>query len=64
MIPAEGTDRIDDFINLLQGFNIHEAVEFLEVAGFVIDIDQRLQKALGIVGIVCLLGGFLCLQGG
>ena len=65
VIPAEGTDSVDDFINFLQRLTVHESVEFLEVgfddcvieaAGLVIGIEQHLQDALGIVGIVWLLG--------
>ena len=72
MIPAEGTDGIDDLIDLLQRFAIHEPVEFLKVGfdgcvieatGFVISIEQHLQDALGIVGIVWLLVGQMGLKG-
>ena len=31
MIPTERTDGIDDFVNLLQWFSVHEPVEFLKV---------------------------------
>ena len=31
MVPAEGTDGIDDLIDFLQGFAVHDPVEFLEV---------------------------------
>ena len=72
MIPTEGTDGIDDLIDLLQWLAIHEPVKFLEVgfdgcvieaAGFVISIEQHLQDALGIVGIVWLLDGQMGLEG-
>ena len=72
MIPAEGTDGIDDLVDLFQGLPIHEPVEFLEVgfdgcvieaAGFVIGIEQYLQDALRIVRIVWLLGGQVGLEG-
>ena len=61
MIPAESTNSIDDLINFLQRLCVHEPVEFLKVgfdgcvieaAGFVIGIEQHLQDALGIDGIV------------
>ena len=72
MIPAEGTDGIDDLIDLLQGFSVHALVEFLEVGfdgcvieavGFVIGIEQHLQDTLRIVGIVLLLGSQVGLEG-
>ena len=72
MIPAKGTDGIDDFIDFLQRFPVHEPVEFLKVGfdgcvikttGFVIGIEQHLQDALGIVGIVWLLVGQMGLKG-
>ena len=72
MISAEGADGVDNLIDLLQRFSVHEAVEFLEVgfdgcvietAGFVIGIEQNLQDALGIVGIVWLLGGQMGFEG-
>ena len=72
MIPAEGTDGIDDLIDFLQWLSIHEPVEFLEVgfdgciieaAGFVIGIEQHLQDALRIIRIVWLLGGQMGLEG-
>ena len=72
MIPAEGTYSIDDLVDLLQGLSIHKPVEFLEVGfdgcvieagGFVIGIEQHLQDAQGIVGIVWLLGGQMGLKG-
>ena len=56
MIPAEGTDGVDDLVDLLQGLTVHEPVEFLKVGfdgcvneatGFAIGIEQRLQNALG-----------------
>ena len=55
MIPAEGTDSVDDLVYFLQGFSVHEPVAFLEVgfdccvieaAGFVIGVEQNLQDAL------------------
>ena len=72
MISAEGTDGIDNLIDFLQGFIVHESVEFLEVsfdgciieaAGFVIGIEQHLQDALRIIRIVWLLGGQMSLEG-
>ena len=72
MIPAQGTNGIDDLIDFLQGPTIHETVEFLEVGfdgcvieavGFVIGIEQHLQDALRIVRIVWLLGGQMGLEG-
>ena len=71
VIPTESTDSVDDFVDFLQWFPVHEPVEFLEVgfdgsvieaAGFVIGIEQHLQDALGIVGIVWLLGGQMGLE--
>ena len=71
MVPTQDTDSVDDLIDLLQRSSIHEPVEFLEVgfdgcvieaAGFVIGIEQHLQDALGIVGIVWLLVGQLGLE--
>ena len=65
MIPAEGTDGIDNIVDFLQGLSVHELIELLEVsfdgcvieaAGFVIGIEQHLQDALSIVRIVWLLG--------
>ena len=56
VIPAEGTDSIDNLIDFLQGLSVHNPVEFLEVGfdGCVIEatrfgagIEQHLQKALG-----------------
>ena len=55
VIPAEGTDGVDDLIDFLQWLSVHEPVEFLKVgfdgcvieaAGFVIGIEQHLQDAL------------------
>ena len=52
VIPTEGTDSVDDLIDLLQRLSVHEPVEFFEVgldgcvieaAGFVIGIEQHLQ---------------------
>ena len=72
MIPAEGTDGVDNLIDLLQGLSIHEPVEFfkvgfdgcvIEAAGFIIGIEQHLQDALRIVGIIWLLGGQMGLDG-
>lgn len=66
MIPAEGTDSVDDLVDLLKRFPVHAPVEFLEVgfdgcvveaAGFVIGIEQNLQDIFRIVGVVWLLGG-------
>ena len=71
MIPAKGTDGIDDLIDLCQGLAVHEPVELLKVsfdgyvietAGFVIGIEQHLQDALGIVGVVWLLVGQVGLE--
>ena len=31
VIPAEGTDSVDDLVDFLQCFTVHEPVEFLEV---------------------------------
>ena len=65
MVPAESTNSIDDLIDLLQRFPMHESVEFIEVgfdgcvieaAGFVISIEQHLQDTLRMVGIVWLQG--------
>ena len=44
VIPAEGTDSIDDLIDLLQRFPMHESVEFIEVGfdGCVIDAPDSL----------------------
>ena len=59
MVSAERTDGIDNFIDFLKNFAVHEAVEFFEVgfdgcvietAGFVIGIEQNLQDALRIAG--------------
>ena len=59
MISTKGTDGTDDLVDFLQGFPVHESVEFLEVgfdgcvietAGFVIGIEQHLQDTLGIIG--------------
>lgn len=64
MISTEGTNSIDDLIDFIRGLTAHEPVEFLkvgfdgsviEVAGFVIDIEQHLQDTLGIVRIIWLL---------
>ena len=72
MIPAESADSIDDLINLLQRLAIHEPVKFLEVgfdgcvieaAGFIIGIEQHLEDALCIVGIIWLLGCQVGLEG-
>lgn len=66
VIPTKSTQRIDNLIDFLQRLSVHEPAEFLEVgfgscvieaAGFVRGIEQNLQDALGIVGIVWLLGG-------
>ena len=66
VIPAEGTDGIDNIVDFLQVLSVHELIELLEVgfdgcvieaAGFVIGIEQHLQDALGIVGTAWLLGG-------
>ena len=65
MIPTEGTDGIDNLVDLLQRLAIHEPVEFLEVgfdgcvieaAGFVIGIEQDIKDTLRIVGVVWLQG--------
>ena len=65
VISAECTDSVDDLIDLLQGLTVHEPVEFLEVGfdgfiiettGFVIGIEQHLQDAVCIIGIVWLQG--------
>ena len=59
MIPAEGTDGIDDLIDLFQGLAAHEVVKLLEVgfdgcvveaAGFVIGIEQHLQDLSALSG--------------
>ena len=51
VIPAEGTDGIDDFVDFLQGFAVHEVVEFfkvgfdgciIEAATLIIGIEQHL----------------------
>ena len=72
VIPAAGTDGVDDLIDLFQRSTIHEPVEILEVgfdgcvieaAGFVICIEQHLQDALRVVGIVWLLGSQMGLEG-
>ena len=72
VIPAESADGVDYLVDFLQGFVIHKPVEFFEVgfdgciieaAGFVIGIEQHLQDALGVVGIVWLLSGQLGLEG-
>ena len=51
MIPEEGTDGVDDLVDLLQGHTVHEPVEFFKVvfdsyviedARFVIGIEQHL----------------------
>ena len=66
VIPAEGTDGVDDLIDFLKRFAIYEPVAFLEVsfdgcviktAGFVIGIEEHLQDVLRVVGIVWLLLG-------
>ena len=66
MLPTEGTDGVDDLVDLLQGLSVHGPVELLEVsfdgcvieaAGFVIGIEQHRQDASSIVGIVWLLCG-------
>ena len=31
VIPAEGTDGVDDLIDFLQGLTVHEPVEFFKV---------------------------------
>ena len=71
---AEVTDSIDDFILFLEGFTGHRVVEFIKclfnllgIVGadmFVIGIVQEFLNSVGIVTERCLLGGFLCLQGG
>ena len=72
VIPAEGTDGVNDLIDVFQRLAIHKPVEFFEVgfdgcvieaAGFVIGIEQHLQDTLGIIGIVWLLSGQLGLKG-
>ena len=32
VIPAEGTDGIDDLVDFLQGLSIHKPLEFFEVS--------------------------------
>ena len=72
VISTEGTNRIDDLIHLLQGFAVHMLVELLKVgfdllileaAILVVAIVQHLQDALGIVGVVWLLGCQMGLEG-
>ena len=72
MIPAEGTDDIDNLIDFLQRFAIHAPVELLKVgfdgyvieaAGFIIGIEQHLHDSLGVVWIVYLLGDQMGLEG-
>ena len=57
MILVEGTDGVDDLINLLHRLPVHESVEFIEVGfdgcvneatGFVIGIEQHHQDALAL----------------
>ena len=59
MIPAEGTDGVDDLIDFLQRFAVQKPVEFLKVgfdgcvveaAGFVIGIEQHLQELSALSG--------------
>ena len=71
---AEVTDSIDDFILFFEGFTGRRVVEIIKylfnLVGivcrdmFVIGIVQEFQNSVGIVTERCLLGGFLCLQGG
>ena len=71
VIHAEGTNSVDDLIDFLQGLPVHQLIKILKVgfdgcvieaAGFVIGIEQHLQDALGIVGIVWLLVGQMGLE--
>ena len=54
MVPTLGTDCVDDLIDLLQWFSVHELVEFLNVGfdllvvhagGVVIGLVQQFQDA-------------------
>lgn len=44
MIPAEGADSVDDFLDFLQELTVHVSIEFLKV-GF----DSCVIEAAGLV---------------
>ena len=71
---TEAASGVDDLVFFLEVFSGHRVVEFIEglldLIGivsadmFVIGIVQEFQNSVGIVTPRCLLGGYLCLQGG
>lgn len=71
---TEAASGVDDLVFFLERFASHRLVKLVEglldlvcvliAVQFVICAAEHSQNCVGIVSEVCLLGGFLCLQGG
>jgi len=70
---TEAAGGIDDLIFFLEGFAGHSLIEsikgLLDLVGVCITVQlvvgaaEHSQNCVGVLAEVCLLGGFLCLQG-
>lgn len=71
---TEAAGGVDDLIFFLEGFAGHGLIEpvkgLLDLVGVLVTVQlvigtaEHSQNCVGIVAEVCLLSGFLCLQGG